>query len=39
MSQELLVADDDPRVAEILREYLERLGFMPGGGSGKLASR
>jgi len=27
MSRELLVADDDPRVAEMLREYLERLGF------------
>jgi len=27
MSQELLVADDDPRVAEMLREYLEDLGF------------
>ena len=26
MSQKLLVADDDPRVAEMLREYLERLG-------------
>jgi len=28
MSQELLVADDDPRVAEMLREYLERLGLI-----------
>ena len=27
MSQELLVAEDDPKVAAILREYLERLGF------------
>ena len=27
MSQELLVADDDPKVAAMLREYLERLGF------------
>ena len=27
MSQELLVAEDDPRVAAMLREYLERLGF------------
>jgi len=28
MSQELLVADDDPRVAVMLREYLERLGLI-----------
>ena len=28
MNQELLVADDDPRVAEMLTEYLERLGFI-----------
>jgi DNA-binding NtrC family response regulator len=27
MSQEILVAEDDPRVAAMLREYLERLGF------------
>ena len=28
MSQELLVAEDDPRVAVMLREYLERLGVI-----------
>ena len=28
MSQELLVAEDDPRVAAMLGEYLERLGFI-----------
>ena len=28
MSQELLVAEDDPRVAAVIREYLERLGVI-----------
>jgi len=28
MSQELLVAEDDPRVAAMLREYLEGQGFV-----------
>src|SRR3989442_13357615 len=28
MSQELLVAEDDPKLAAMLREYLERLGFL-----------
>src|SRR5438034_10208907 len=39
MSQELLVADDDPRLAEMLREYLERLGFIVRATSGAQVAR
>ena len=39
MNQELLVADDDPRVAEMLREYLERLGFIVRATSGAQVAR
>jgi len=48
MSQELLIAEDDPKAAAILREYLERLGvivrpraapMLPGSGSRKAADQ